>query len=224
MSKRVRSIDNILLDFSLWSLLFSNLITIFFATKEGWNLLTLMWIFWFQSITIGLFNFIRILRLKKFSTSGLKINNQPAQPSKSTKTFTAFFFLVHYGLFHFFYLIYLFFISIYQIVGLHGHISTTLVSTPLDMRFVYFTALVFFVNHLFSFIYNAPKDTKKQNIGTLMFYPYARVIPMHLTILLGDINAKNSLIFFLSLKTFSDILMHVIEHKIRRGENRENLN
>jgi hypothetical protein len=90
---------NLFSDPSLWLLLFSNLVTIFFATKEGWNLSTIMWVYWFQSITIGLFNFIRILQLKEFSTEGFKINGQPAQPTQGTKKFTAFFFLFHYGFF-----------------------------------------------------------------------------------------------------------------------------
>jgi len=86
-------------DLSLWSLLFSNAITIFFATKEGWDISTILWIYWFQSITIGLFNFVRILQLKKFSTEGFEINGRPAEPTRGTKNFTAFFFLFHYGFF-----------------------------------------------------------------------------------------------------------------------------
>jgi hypothetical protein len=72
---------NLFADSSLWFLLLSNIITIFFAINENWSLSTIIWIYWFQSITIGFFNFIRILRLKKFSTEGFNINGQPAQPT-----------------------------------------------------------------------------------------------------------------------------------------------
>ena len=47
---------NLFYDFSFWTLLFSNLITIFFATRDGWSLSTIMLIYWFQSVIIGLFN------------------------------------------------------------------------------------------------------------------------------------------------------------------------
>ncbi len=53
------------------------------------------------------------------------------------------------------------------------------------------------------------------NIGTIMFFPYARVIPMHLTIVIGGHFTKGSqgaLILFLALKTIADLIMHMIEH------------
>ncbi len=204
---------NIFSDISLWVLLFSNIITIFFAIKEGWNLSTIMWIYWFQSITIGFFNFIRILQLKEFSTENFKINNQLVKPTKGIKFLIAFFFLFHYGFFHLGYLIFL-------IINLFNKSFGTL--NALDFKHILFTAVLFFITHLFSYIYNKPNDTKKQNIGTLMFYPYARIIPMHLTIILGSIYSMALLPFFLTLKTFSDIIMHIVEHQfIRKGEESE---
>ena len=208
---------NIIGDPSLWLLLFSNLVTIFFATKEGWNLSTIMWIYWFQSIAIGFFNFIRILQLKEFSTERLKINGHPIQQIQGikvfvtgTKIFTAFFFLVHYGLFHFSYLV---FLLVDKFVG-----SPVGGAGFVDIKSVFLMALLFFISHLFSYLYNRPKDTKRQNIGVLMFYPYARIIPMHLTIIFGSYFA-NALPLFLILKTFSDVVMHVVEHRvIRKGE------
>src|SRR3989338_7760044 len=75
--------------------------------------------------------------------------------------------------------------------------------------------LFFFVNHLFSYFYNRPRDTKKPNIGALMFYPYARIIPMHFTIFLSS-SFLGALPVFLILKTFSDAVMHIVEHKFIR--------
>jgi len=191
---------------SLWFLLLSNLATIFFATKENWNLLTIMWIYWFQSITIGFFNFIRILQLKEFSTEGFEINGQPAQPTQGTKISTAFFFLFHYGFFHFVYIIRIF----------YGNTPN-----PAELKYILLTALLFFINHLFSYFYNRPRDTKKQNIGSLMFYPYARIIPMHLTMLSGSAFV-DALPLFLVLKTFADCIMHIVEHNVlRKGELQE---
>jgi hypothetical protein len=215
---------NLFGDLSLWSLLLSNLATIFFATKENWNLLTIMWVYWFQSITIGFFNFIRILQLKEFSTEGFKINDKPAQPTKSTKIFTAFFFLFHYGLFHFIYMMFL-------LTGILFTIFTKTyrnVSNFIELKYICLTSLLFFINHLFSYIYNRPKDTKKQNIGSLMFYPYVRIIPMHLTLismhltLIFGFVLVDALPFFLVLKTFADCIMHIVEHNVlRKGELQE---
>jgi len=197
-------------DLSLWFLLFSNIVTIFFAITENWNLSTIMWVYWFQSITIGFFNFIRILQLKEFSTEGFKINQQPAQRTQGTKIFIAFFFLFHYGFFHFGYLMFL----------LSGKLTNIHRDTPnfAEVKYIFLVSLLFFINHLFSYFYNRPKDTKMQNIGSLMFYPYARIIPMHLTIIFGSLFGS-ALPLFLVLKTFADVIMHIVEHNvIRKGE------
>ena len=188
-------------DPSLWFLLFSNIATIFFAIIENWNLSTIMWVYWFQSITIGFFNFIRILQLKEFSTEGFMINGRPAQPTQGTKFFTAFFFLFHFGLFHYAYLRFL----------LTGIFTKAYGNTPnfVEVKYILLTALLFFINHLFSYFYNKPRDTKKQNIGLLTFYPYARIIPMHLTMIFGSLFG-GALPLFLILKILADAIMHVV--------------
>jgi hypothetical protein len=197
---------SILSDVSVWFLLLSNLITIFFAIKENWNLAIIMWVYCFQSIIIGLFNFKRIITLKDFSTEGFLINNKPVEPTERTKKHTAFFFLLHYGFFHVVYISFLFPITYSQAFGDLPAIR--------DIVFIVLAVLFFFINHAFSYSYNKSNDTKKQNIGTLMFYPYARIVPMHFTIILGFFTYN--LLFFLILKTLADIIMHNIEHTVLR--------
>jgi len=45
-----------------------------------------------------------------------------------------------------------------------------------------------------------------------MFFPYARIIPMHLTIIFGMLLGKGAIVLFLTLKTLADMIMHVLEH------------
>ncbi len=197
-----------MVDWSLTALVFSNVFAIYSATTQGWNLVAIMLAYWFQSVTIGIFNFVRILSLKEFSTENFKINGRPAQPTIGTKIFTAFFFLFHYGVFH---LAYLGFILKGGVAGMMGGLDSS------QLKYVFGIALIFFGNHLFSYVYNKPRDTKKQNIGVLMFYPYARIIPMHLTIVFG-FGVTEALPMFMWLKTGADVIMHFVEHKIRKGE------
>ncbi|OGJ21493.1 hypothetical protein A3K73_00835 [Candidatus Pacearchaeota archaeon RBG_13_36_9] len=187
-------------------LIFSNIITIFFAVYEGWSLATLMFIYWAQSVIIGVFTFIKILTLKNFSTENFRINNRQVEPTNSTKYITAFFFLFHYGMFHFGYLIFLLSLIISQ-----KQISILIILTVLA------SIGIFFVNHLFSFLYHREQDSQKvKNIGTITFFPYARIIPMHLTIVFGFFLVKSAagLVFFLVLKTIADVIMHLFEHKV----------
>ncbi len=196
-------------DHSTLFLIFSNIIMIFLALFENWDLITIMFIFWCQSVIIGIFTFFKILDLKNFTTDGFYINNKQAKPTKSTKTGTAFFFLFHYGFFHFVYLIFI-------LANPFFNKSSTTIFTEFT---ILIAVSIFFANHFYSFIYNREKNAnKKQNIGKVMFFPYMRIIPMHLTIIFGSFFLMQglpqlSLILFLLLKTGADVGMHLIEHK-----------
>ena len=200
---------DLLRDWSLWLLLAINLATMFWALIAHWNLLAIMWVYWFQSIEIGWFNFLRIIELKEFSVEGFTINDRPAKNTEGTKYFTAIFFAFHYGFFHFGYAHFLLSDGFGKRFG--GAPTTQ------EMNSILITAALFFVAHLFSYFYNKPNDTKKQNIGKLMGYPYARIIPMHFTIIFGSM--VGALPLFLVLKTCADCYMHVYEHNVlRKGE------
>ena len=187
------------LDFSSISLLASNLIIIILAVIQKWEVSTVLWVYWMQSVIIGFFQFLRILSLKKFSTENFTINNQPVSPTIQTKISTAFFFIFHYVFFHFIYAIFLFILFTKQ---------------TLDFANLLTGGLIFFLNHVFSFYHNKTLDQQKiQNIGWLMFAPYVRIVPMHLIIIFGVILGQSTLIVFLLLKTFIDLLMHSLKHK-----------
>lgn len=50
-----------------------------------------------------------------------------------------------------------------------------------------------------------------------MFLPYARILPMHLTIILGGALGGEGaavVLIFGALKTAADVLMHHVEHRI----------
>lgn len=184
------------------ALVISNIVTIGIALWEKWDLFQVIWIYWGQSIIIGYYNWKRIRCLKQFSTENFKMDDKPVQPTKDTQKKVAFFFAIHYGGFHLGYLIFLWIespnLSWFDIIG------------------IVFCYVLFAFNHRFSFRQNLENDlSRKPNIGTIMSFPYVRILPMHLTIILGIHFAKNSvgtLLLFLCLKTLADLLMHLIEH------------
>lgn len=215
MPQKLQITKEALQDPSLRSLIASNLITMILALAQGWSVLVVMWVYWFQSVIIGLFNFLRILSLKDFSTENFKMNDRPVEPTQSTKRSVAFFFLFHYGFFHFIYMI---FLGSFSSMSGTGFLSPIKPVGPNDMFFISIGAIIFLINHLFSYQYNRLRDDRKPNIGELMFYPYARIIPMHLTIIFGFLLGNAGIILFLILKTAADAAMHIIEHQIFRKE------
>ena len=57
-----------------------------------------------------------------------------------------------------------------------------------------------------------------------MFFPYIRIIPMHLMIVAGVSvfgGSTGALIIFLLLKTAADAAMHFVEHAMARAATRQ---
>lgn len=216
-------------DRSIWSLLIANIFTLILAITQGWNLLVLMWIYWGQSVIIGIFNFVKILNLKDYSTANFKINDKNVKPSEGTKIFVAVFFLFHYGFFHFGYMIFLVIAPLFSMfanfspafggAGMNSVADSATLGLVQagDVIFIFLSILLFLGHHWYSYYQNKKRDeskVKNNNIGKMMFFPYARIIPMHLTIIIGFvIDAVWGLILFLFLKIIADIIMHYIEHK-----------
>lgn len=188
------------------TLVFANLGTIALALIFQWPVGSLLWPYWAQSVIIGWFSRQRMLALGHFSTDGFEVNNQPVEPTYETQRSSANFFTLHYGFFHFVYLIFL--------IGLASDLAL------LDWVGVATAALAFAYNHYASYRRNIAADAEGEpNIGTLMFLPYLRIIPMHLTIILGgalmQANASAwAVLLFGVLKTGADVAMHIAEHRI----------
>ena len=207
-------LSGILNDSSAWFLLVTNIIVIFIALAQKWSLYEIMMAYWAQSVIIGFFHFFRILTLKKFSTEGILVNGKPLENSHSAKVGMAFFFAAHYGLFHFVYLMFLAW-SPFMSSFMQGAIKPGLASSSVLGSSFLIALTLFFINHLFSFIYSYKNDSEKpQHLGRVMFYPYARILPMHLTIIFGGFLFYSSsiLVLFLILKAFADLILHTSQH------------
>ena len=80
---------------STLSLIFSNLLVVFFAIVDGISANEVLWIYWSQSVIIGIFNFINMITLKEFSTEGFKQGKKQMLPTRATAISSAVFFLFH---------------------------------------------------------------------------------------------------------------------------------
>ncbi len=193
-------------DFSLWCLLATNVLTIYFAMAESWDVGLVVLIYWFQSIAIGFINILRILRLKSFGKLGLILNGKFLTEATPEARWTlAIFFFVHYGFFHIVFLVILLgnmdFDRLWEYASRDG------------IRLFFVGILAFIVSEGFAFFYNRTRETTTRNVGSLMLYPYIRIIPMFMIMGAGAAFPGNLLIYFLSLKTASDGIMHIIEQR-----------
>ncbi len=184
----------------LW-LLAANLATMVMALAQGWSLAPLMWVYWCQSVIIGVFNWLRIRRLKQFSVTGLKINGKRIEePTPAIKRWMTNFFAMHFGFFHLVYLLFL--------LSFLGEIPMEVVLGAMV------GVLLFGINHAASYRQHLRQDAASTpGIGSMCFLPYARVVPMHLVIFIAAIYGLESamaLFVFLLLKTLIDLIMHAV--------------
>lgn len=189
-------------DAAVVGIVLMNVVVMFAALISGDGLVMLMWPYWIQSIVIGYFNVRRIQKLQRFSTDGLKINNRSVSPTPSTRRQTWMFFTVHYGFFHFGYMVFLLTLS-------NGELASW------GPMWFAVTAVGYLLSHGQSHREHVDADLRgTPNIGTLMFIPYIRIVPMHLTIIIGaTLSNGPGLLVFAVLKTIADVAMHKVEHR-----------
>jgi hypothetical protein len=195
-------------DRAVLGILASNALTLAIALWQDWPLVLLLWPYWLQSVIIGWYARRRILALTRFSTEGFRMGGRAVEANEATRRSTANFFAIHYGFFHFGYLV---FIAAISAVGLFGRRPGLG-----DFALVALLGVAFWWAHRDSHRRNLAADVAgERNIGTLMFLPYLRVFPMHVTIILGGMLGGGpwALLLFTVLKTGADVLMHVVEHR-----------
>jgi hypothetical protein len=184
-------------DAPLLSLLVANGITIALALVQDWSLGTVLAVYWFQSVTIGLFTVVRLLGVPPGADGRGRFQGVAL----------AGFFALHYGLFH---LVYLVFIATFAFTGMYGF------ADPLGIAL---GCTVFFLNHLVSYLWYRPREAEAPM--QIFAEPYARIVPMHLTIIAGGFvtallpgapGSRLVLLLFLLLKTGADVVAHQKKH------------
>lgn len=205
---------------STLTLLAANALTVYFFIQGGSSVIQVLWTYWLQNIVIGAVNVIRLLSLpNSFSLSTEDVHVSTGAPTGLIlKLLGAFFFMFHYGMFHFVYFIFLvsFSTSGHQIFN--GQDVGPIDLGEFSTRSIAISGAIFAIHHLLSFIseyyqrrVTAPKII---NVSAIMGRPYARVFPLHLIIIMSvPITLYYGQIWvfvaFMGLKTVGDLYLHL---------------
>lgn len=194
----MKPLKKILTDPAFYALILLNVYFIYEYKDDPKKYTSIIWMFWCQSVLIGVFNFIELLTTKTIDAKGFTINNKPADPERSRGCYS-FFFLFHYQFFHLAYFIFLLIqLGIKDIDGVF--LKNALLAITVNM-------IIAFIRHKQDYKNHPPR------LSTLFFAPYLRIVPMHFMILLpAFLDIKPSLVFFV-LKTVFDVLGHLITTK-----------
>jgi Family of unknown function (DUF6498) len=186
-------LQRIIKDPGFWFLLLMNGYLIYYYQQQPGQFNTIVWIYWMQSVLIGLFNFFDLMTVKNPDETSLSLNNRPV--AKSSMGCAAWFFLLHYGFFHFVY-------AIFLLVGKHSGVNGKL---------LLISAGIFVAESTLQFIRKRNSLlTEKINVGKMFFTPYIRIVPMHLMILVPSFLGITGSVLFLVLKTVADAGMYLL--------------
>lgn len=232
------SIKGVLHDPTAIALLFANIFSIILAVVFNWNFFEIFLVFWTQNCIIGFFHFFKILFAKNFSLEGQAYSYTGSGKQKvfmSSKEIKlgnfsgALFFAFVYAFAHIIYFLFIMFFLSFNINNFFGYgqiVDFNQVFGVFAKNSFLLAVAIFFVAHLFSFIYYLARERDyASKYGSEDFFgePFSRVLPMHLTIIaLGFIGfifispngAVNfiALIIFLLLKTLFDLASHLRKH------------
>ncbi|MBL0182690.1 MAG: hypothetical protein IPP96_10490 [Chitinophagaceae bacterium] len=185
-------------NYSILFLLAGNLYCIWYYADHPGDFASIVWIYWFQSVTIGLFNFIDLLTVKNYSSEDLKLNGESV--TDNNKGCTAWFFLFHFGTFHLVYAVFLL-------------VKFSILSV--DKMIFLVAVAVFFMESIINFMRQKQIErTMTVNIGTMFILPYFRIIPMHLMILGPAFLGWKPSMIFLVLKMIADIISFLLYQHI----------
>jgi len=165
---------NIELTASVIFLIAMNAIPVFGVFAFGWDVGTLLLLYWLESVVIGLLNVPKML-----SCQG---SDSPNNFRRSTGSliFLCVFFLFHFGGFSFGHYMFLdsFFTSVPPL--------TSLASEIFSAQALLISMLGLWISHIFSMFKNfyGKGEYKTRSANKQMFIPYGRVFVMHIVIIM----------------------------------------
>jgi hypothetical protein len=172
-----------------------------------WTVLSVLLLYWFENVVIGAFN---VLKMAFAEPKNLA--------SDAIKLFLIPFFILHYGMFAF--------VHGMIILGFFGHAArfspgpAAFVAALRDAG-VRWGVVAIVLSHGFSFVHNYWMSGEYRNASpqVLMVQPYARVVVLHVAILIGGFGAVAlgspavALVVLVVLKTAIDLRAHLAERR-----------
>ena len=194
---------------SAWVLVAANLVPLAGVLFWGWDAFALIVLFWMENVVVGAFFMLRMLCA------------DPSDPALwAAKLVMVPFFGFHYGMFTAIHGVFVFDMlgaKRYDVQGLWVLEPAARAAADYGL---WLPVAVLVASHLFSFIWNylVRGEFRRAKLSELMSRPYARVVVLHVAIILGGIGAMAlgsplwALVVLLAVKIALDLKAHVKEH------------
>ena len=194
---------------SALALVLANLVPLVGVLGGTWTVFSVILVYWSENVVIGAFNVLRML-----------FANPRSLATDASKLFVVPFFVVHYGMFTMIHGVFV--LALFGPAGLsRGFPGPATFLAAIRQAGVWYAVIAIALSHGFSFVHNylAGGEYRNASPAILMGQPYARVMILHVSILLGGFLAKAAgapevaLVILVVLKIALDLRSHLAERR-----------
>jgi len=186
-------------------LILANSVPVFGVLFWGWDAVSILVLYWLESVIIGILNIPKILACRKTEEGSFSM--------AFANLFLCGFYCIHYGMFTWGHGTFL-----AEIFG-----ARPIMEDLLSGGSILWTAIIFFISHSISMFVNffGKKEYLGREPNTQMFSVYGRVFVMHLVVIFGGFLVQTygapvlAVILLIVLKTGIDLVAHLKEHTPR---------
>lgn len=201
------------------ALVVANAIPLFGVVFLGWNVWTILIIYWLENGVVGVYNVLRIAKAQGpdgDSATTWRVNGRPA--SSMSKAGLIPFFIIHYGIF---WLVHGVFVLLLPVFGWTSDGTDPDLAAGFAFAPVPFAVVALAISHGVSYWLNFLRggEYRRASAQGQMFAPYGRLVVLHITIIFGGIAIAMTgapaaaVAILVGLKTLMDLGFHLVEHR-----------
>ena len=203
------------------ALVVANLVPLVGALWFGWNVGTILIIYWLENGVVGVVNVLKMLRAEGTDTSGAatwRVNGRPA--ASMWRAALVPFFFVHYGMFWIGHGVFVLLLPVFGGIGSDGTTGPDM-TAGLSVGTILVAVVVLAISHGVSYRFNflGKGEYRRVSPQGQMFAPYGRLVILHITIIVGAMAISMTgapaaaLAILVLLKIVLDVGFHLAEHR-----------
>ncbi|MFL5650360.1 MAG: DUF6498-containing protein [Chloroflexota bacterium] len=200
------------------ALIVANAIPLFGVLFLGWNVWTILTIYWLENGVVGIFNILKMSKAagpEPAGSSAVRYNGRPIIGGAAAKAALIPFFVVHYGIFWVVHGIFVLTLPQFQAFGDE---TAGIANDPVSVAFV---LIGLAISHGISYRLNyiGRGEYLRTSVARQMGAPYGRLFVLHLTIIVGGMAiaftgaSSAAVLVLVLLKTALDLGLHLAEHR-----------
>ena len=207
-------------------LIATNMLPLFGVLYWGWDLFSILVLYWIESGVVGAINILKIRRAQAPVTGpiSMTVNGRSVDPTPSA---LAGFFVLHYGIF---WVVHGVFVAVLPLFAATASLGEAFGEAPasgpqlgyggFDPVHIVLGTIGLTASHLLSYWFNyiGGQEYRFTDPATQTMRPYGRVVFMHIIVIVGawfviGRDATPLVAFMVLLKTTIDLALHIWEHR-----------